>query len=192
MIVIQNAPIEAAQDEVIFSAKYSVGYVSVILVSWCLVICLCRGPVYNIAHDIYDGIFVGGQSPLFFLISGSIILLLLLPILPVALSPLWFKEIIFYANRVQIVRRIFRRKTIYYSNATVKRGTLLPGYLIEEVREKGQPQRTPFLYDFQPYFFPSEAEKKIETIRDYLTDDSTNKSTRLFKRCMLPKTLSLR
>jgi hypothetical protein len=192
MIVIQNAPIEAAQDEVILSAKYSVGYVSVILVSWCLVICLCRGPVYTIAHDIYDGIFVGGQSPLFFLISGSIILLLLLPLLSVALSPLWFKEIIFYANRVQIVRRIFRRKTIYYSNATVKRGTLLPGYLIEEVREKGQPQRTPFLYDFQPYFFPSEAEKKIETILDYLTDDSTNKSTRLFKRCMLPKTLSPR
>lgn len=189
-MAIENPSVNGAQDEVIFSAKYSVGKIAVILVIWCLIIYLSRGSVYNIAHDIYDGIVVGGESTLFFLASGSIILLLLLPILPVVLSPLYFTEIVFYPNRVQITRPVLRSKTIYYSRGAVKRGTLLPGYLIEESREKGQTQRTPLLYDFQPYFFSSEATRRIQTILDYLTDDSTNKGTRLFKRSMLPQILS--
>jgi hypothetical protein len=191
MIVIQNAAREAAHDEVIFSAGYSIGNVSLILITWCLSVCLFvylwHGSAYGVAQDIYDAIADGGRDPLYLLACGSIMFLLLLPFLPIVLNPICFKKIVFYSDRVEIVRRILRSKTIYYSNARVDRGTLLPGYLIEEVREKGKPQRTPFLYDFQLLFFPSEAAKKIETILDYLTDDSTNKGTRLFKKCELPR-----
>ena len=191
MIVIQNAPIVATQDEVIFSAKYSTGIVSgvisSVLITWCLVFHSWYGIAYDIAHDIYDGIVVGGQGPLHFLLLGSIMLLLLLPLLSLAFNPLCFKEIIFYPNRVEIVRRIFRSKTIYFSNGLVERGILLPGYLIEEVREKGQPQPTRFYYDFTVFWFSSEAGKKIETILDYLTDDSSNKNPRVFKRSILPR-----
>jgi hypothetical protein len=190
MIMIQNAPIDAAQDEVILSAKYSIGkvsgMVSSVLIVWCLVFHRWYSMAYDVAYDIYDGIVVGGHGPLHFLLLGSIMLLLLLPLLSLALNPLCFKEIIFYPNRVEIGRRIFRSKTIYYSNGMVERGTLLPGYLIEELREKGRPQPTPFIYDFEPFLFPSEAGKRIETILDYLTDDSSKKKLRPFKRFMLP------
>jgi hypothetical protein len=172
------------------SAKYSVGkvsgIVSSVLIIWCLVFHRWYGTAYDVAYDIYEGIVVGGHGPLHFLLLGSVMLFLLLPLLYLALNPICFKEIIFCPNRVQIVRRILRPKTIYYSNARLDRGTLLPGYLIEEVPEKGQPKRTPFIYDFQPYFFPSEAAKKVETILDYLTDDSSKKNPRLFKRAVLP------
>jgi len=114
--MIQNAPIDAAQDEVIFSAKYSIGkvsgMVSSVLIVWCLVFHRWYGMAYDVAYDIYDGIVVGGHGPLHFLLLGSIMLLLLLPLLSLALNPLCFKEIIFYPNRVEIVRRIFRSKTI--------------------------------------------------------------------------------
>jgi hypothetical protein len=69
----------------------------------------------------------------------------------------------------------------------VERGILLPGYLIEEVREKGQTQPTRFIYDFDLWFLPSEAARKIETILDYLTDDSSKKNPRVFKRSILPR-----
>ncbi len=193
MIVIQHAPTAAAQDEVIFSAKYSAGRTSVILITWCSSVCLFvylwHGSAYTIAQDIYDGIVVGGQDLLYLLALGSIMFLLLLPFLPIALNPICFRKIIFYSNRVEIVRRIFRDKTIYYSSGAVKKGMLLPGYLIEEVEHKVRPHRTPFLYDFRLLFFPSDAAKKIETILDYLADDSTNKSTRVFKRSILPQVL---
>ena len=71
--MIQNAPIDATQDEVIFSAKYSIGRVSLSLIICCLVVYLWSGNTYGIAHDIYDGIVVGGQGPLHFLLLGSII-----------------------------------------------------------------------------------------------------------------------
>jgi hypothetical protein len=71
MIVIQNAPIDAAQDEVIFSAKYSIGKVSLSLIICCLFVYLWGGNTYGIAHDIYDGI-VEGHGPLHFLLLGSI------------------------------------------------------------------------------------------------------------------------
>jgi hypothetical protein len=187
MIVIQNAPVDATQDEVIFSAKYSIGKVSLSLIICCLFLCLWRSITYDIAYDIYDGIVVGGQGPLHFLFLGSITLLLLTPFLPIAFNPLCFKEIIFYPNRVEIVRRIFRSKTIYYSNGTVERGILLPGYLIEEAPEKGQPQPTRFYYDFSVFWFSLAAGKKIETILDYFTDDSSNKNPRAFKRSILPE-----
>jgi hypothetical protein len=65
--VIQNAPTDAAQDEVIFSAKYSIGIVSGIvsgvLIMWCLVFYLWRGIAYDIAYAIYDGIVFGGRGP---------------------------------------------------------------------------------------------------------------------------------
>jgi hypothetical protein len=190
MIVMQNAPIDAAQDEVIFSAKYSIGNVSAILVTWCLSVCLFvylrHGVTYHIAYDIYYDIVFGGLDPLYLLALGSIMFILFLPFLPLALNPLCFKEIIFYPNRVEIVRRIFRSKTMYYSNGAVKKGMLLPGYLIEEVKDKALPHRTPFIYDFEPFFFPSEAGKKIETILDYLTDDSSKKKLRSFKKFILP------
>ncbi|MGO9565911.1 MAG: hypothetical protein ACLP5H_00070 [Desulfomonilaceae bacterium] len=104
--MIQNAPIDASQDEVIFSAKYSIGIVSGIvsgvLIIWCSVFYLWHGIAYEIAYDIYDGILVEGQGILHFLLLGSIILLLLTPLLPLAFNPLCFKEIIFYPNRVEI------------------------------------------------------------------------------------------
>ncbi|MGO9569374.1 MAG: hypothetical protein ACLP5H_17710, partial [Desulfomonilaceae bacterium] len=84
-------------------------------------------------------------------------------------------------------RRIFRCKTIYYSNGMVERGTLLPGYLIEEVREQGQPQPTRFFYDFDITLFPADATKRVEMILDYLTDDSSKKNPRVFKRSILPR-----
>ena len=183
--MIQNAPIDATQDEVIFSAKYSIGKVSSSLIICCLVVYLWSGNTYGIAHDIYDGI-VEGQGPLHFMLLGSIILLLLTPLLPLVLNPLCFKEIIFYSNRVEIVRRIIRCKTIYYSNGMVERATLLPGYLIEEVREKEQPQPTRLYNDMEVFFFPSGAAKKIETILDYLTDDTSKKNPRVFKKSILP------
>jgi len=110
-----------------------------------------------------------------------------MPLLPIALNPLCFKEINFYQNRVEIARRIFRSKTVYYSNGMVERGILLPGYLIEEVPEKGQSQPTRFLYDFDLWFLPSDATRKIEMILDYLTDDSSKKNPRVFKRSILSK-----
>jgi hypothetical protein len=190
MIVMQNAPIDSAEDEVVFSAKYSIGNVSAILVTWylsvCLFVYLWRGATYHIAYDIYDGIVVGELDPLYLLALGSIMFILFLPLLPLALNPICFKKIIFYQNRVEIVRRIFRSKTIYYSNGAVKKGMLLPGYLIEEVKDKALPHRTQFLYDFRLLFFPSEAGKGIETILDYLTDDSSKKKLRPFKRFILP------
>jgi hypothetical protein len=186
MIVIQNALIDAAQDKVIFSAKYSIGRVSLSLIICCLFVYLWSDNTYNIDYDIYYGIVVGGQGPLHFLLLGSIILLLLTPLVPLAFNPLCFKEIIFYPNRVEILRRIFRSKTIYYSNGMVERGYLLPGYLIDKVREKGQPQPTRFLYDFDLWFLPSEAARKIETILDYLTNDSSKKNPRVFRRSVLP------
>jgi hypothetical protein len=100
MIVIRNGPKDATQDEIIFSAKYSVGRVSgsliitVLFFYWCHTY-LLRGFTYNLARDIYDGIAVGGQGPLHILLLGSILLLLLLPLLPLVLGPLCFKEIIF-------------------------------------------------------------------------------------------------
>jgi hypothetical protein len=192
--VIQQAPIDPAHDEIIFSAGYSIANVSVILITWCLSVCLFvylwHGSTYVIARDIYDAAVVGERDPLYLLACGSIMFLLLLPFLPIALNPICFKKIVFYSDRVEIRRRFFRVKTIYYSDGAVKEGMLLPGYLIEEVGRKARPHRTPFLYDFQPYFFSSEAEKKIETILDYLTDDSTNKGTRLFKKSKLPRFLS--
>jgi hypothetical protein len=187
MIVIQNAPMNAAQDEVIFSARYSIGRVSLSVIICCLFVYLWSDNAHNIAYDIYDGIGEG-QGPLHFLFLGSIILLLLMPFLPIALNPLCFKEIIFYSNRVEIVRRIFRSKTIYYSNGMVERGILLPGYLLEEVPEKGQTPPTRLLYDFDLWFLPSEAGKKIEAILDYLTDDASKKNPRVFRRSTLPKT----
>ena len=69
--MIQNAPIDAAQDEVIFSAKYSIGIVSGVLIMWCLVFYLWRGISYAIAHEIYDGIVVGREGPLHFMLFGS-------------------------------------------------------------------------------------------------------------------------
>jgi len=74
----------------------------------------------------------------------------------------------------------------------VESGTLFPGYLIEEVREKGQPERTRFLYDFALFFFPSGAGKKIEMILDYLTGDSSKKNPRVFKRSILPGVISFK
>jgi hypothetical protein len=190
MIVMQNAPIDSAEDEVVFSAKYSIGNVSAILVTWCLSVCLFvylwHGATHDIAYDIYDGIVVGELDPIYLLALGSIMLILLLPFLLLALNPLCFKEIIFYPNRVETVRRIFRGKTIYYSNGMVERGTLLPGYLIEELPEKGQLKSIPFLYAFELFFFPSEAGREIETILDYLTDDLSKKKLRPFKRFILP------
>jgi hypothetical protein len=71
--VIQNAPVDAAQDEVIFSAKYPIGIVSGVLIMWCLVFYLWRGISYVIAHEIYDGIVVGREGPLHFMLLGSLI-----------------------------------------------------------------------------------------------------------------------
>ena len=71
--MIQNAPIDAAQDEVIFSAKYSIGRVSLSLIICCLFVYLWRGISYDIAHDIYDGIVVGREGLLHFMLLGSII-----------------------------------------------------------------------------------------------------------------------
>ena len=71
--MIQNAPIDAAQDEVILSAKYSIGRVSLSLIICCLFVYLWSTNTYDIAYAIYDGIVVGGQGPLHFLLLGSII-----------------------------------------------------------------------------------------------------------------------
>ena len=61
--MIQNAPIDAAQDEVIFSAKYSIGRVSLSLIICCLFVYLWTGNTYDIAYDIYDGTSLEGRVP---------------------------------------------------------------------------------------------------------------------------------
>ena len=87
--MIQNAPIDAAQDEVIFSAKYSIGRVSLSLIICCLFVYLWSTNTYDIAYSIYDGIVVGGQGPLHFLLLGSIILYTP-PLMPIVLNPFAF------------------------------------------------------------------------------------------------------
>jgi hypothetical protein len=185
MIVIQNALIDAAQDEVVFTAQYSFTRLSVILGIYWLLMWRWLGFTYDVAHHICEGI-VSGEGLLHFLLLGSILLLLLTPVLGFGLNPLLFKEFIFYPNRLGIVRRIFRSKTVYHSNAVVEKGTLTAGHLIYEAREKGKPQQTPFFYDIYTSFFSSEAREEIENIFDYLTDDSSQKNPRIFKRRMLP------
>jgi len=93
LIVIKNRPVDTAQDDVIFSAKYSVGRVSASLIICFLLIYVWRGVTYGIAQDIYEGIAIGGQGLLHFLLLGSIMLLLLLPILPFVLNPLFLKKL---------------------------------------------------------------------------------------------------
>ncbi len=189
--MVLNAPIDAAQDEVIFSAKYSFKRVCVILTIYCLLMSGWFGFACPIVDDIYDGI-VAGEGLLHFLLLGSLLILPLLPVLDFGLNPLFFREIIFYPNRLKIVRRILGCKTVYYSNGTVEKGTMRDGYIIEPVPEKAHAQRTRFFYDIELLFFASEAAAPFRKILDYLSDDSSQKKLRVFKRSMLPRDVHLK
>lgn len=189
--MIQNASIDAAQYEAIFSAKYSPAKVGVILTIECCIFAYLVGDfACSLISDICGSIVVG-ESPLHFVALGSILLVLLVPILQVAFTPLFFKEINFYPNRVEIVRRMFPPKIVYYSRATVEKGMLTAGYLIEEAREKGKSRRTRFFYDIEPFLFASEARERLEAIFDYLSGDSSEKNPRVFTRSVLSREVLL-
>lgn len=186
----QNVPADAAHDEVIYSAKYPPERVSVILIIYCLLMYWWLSFTYDIVRDIYDGI-VAGEGLRHFLLLSSILLLFLVPLLDMGVNPLLFKEIIFYSNRIEIVRRILKPKTVYYSCATVEKGSWSSGYLVEKLPEKRKSKRTRFFYDIRLSFFPTNTANEIESIFDYLADDSSQTNPRVFKRSTLPKDVLL-
>jgi hypothetical protein len=170
-------------DDIIFAARYSprklwfyiIAFFTFPLVLMFVGVCLA------LAQKNYRGAVAG-------LTLGSVILL-------VFLEAIFFKELLFYRDRVMKVWHLFGQKTIPYTRANVKRPDwymrwVSSAHHIFESEEDGRPirMRLPLLYHSS--FFPPKTATKIEMIMDYMTEDKEN-NPRKFRKSILPKEVVL-
>ena len=176
--MVENEQLKTQDDEIIFSARYSVSRV------WLLLIVVAVFPTWLLFSVVYLD-----------LVRGRYIDALLFSILPLlmllfTLDSVFFKELLFYQDRVVKVWHIFGNRTIYYVAGKIVDPPrywrwVLSGHHIRETRPgKNFVIQIPILYVGS--MFPSTTVQKIETIMDYLTQDVEN-NPRTFKKASLPK-----
>lgn len=165
------------QDEIIFSARYSVFRV------WFMVIVVEMFPTWILCYLLYIDVVKGRNIHAFF------VSLLLLLMFLLALDSMSFKELRFYQDRVVKIWHIFGSRTIFYRTAKVIDP---PSYLrwlsyaIRETEENGKDLLLQMPVSYVACLFPSDSSKMIGKILDYLTEDTEN-NPRTFKKVGLPK-----
>jgi hypothetical protein len=176
--MVDKDQITKLEDEIIFSARYSPFRV------WIMVMVVALLPMWLLFRVCYLDLLRGKYMDAF--IVSVLPLLMLL----VTLDSIFFKELLFYQDRVVKVWHLFGRRTIYYSAGKVVDPPhswrwIFSYHHIRETRiGKNFVIQIPILYI--AWLFPSAAAAKIETIMDYLTQDIED-NPRNFKRATLPK-----
>lgn len=158
-------------DEIICSARYSLGRVSLWIIGHFLVVYLCFG----LAHDSF---LKENHIGAFVMFAIGLLLLLFV------LEQIFSERIIFYGDRVTKVWHVFGSRTIYYSNAKATgpgKGT----YWIRETGLNRQYAFTKIPIVCRPYLCSSDVSKEVRAILDRLTDSRikalTDKNLRLIK-----------
>ena len=165
-------------DDLVFSARYSASKV------WFAVIVLFTFPMwlmFNVCYlDLLRGKYIDA------LISSIVPLFMLLFVL----DAIFFKDLLFYQDRVVKVWYLFGQRTIYYRAAKVVDPPpylrwILTNHHIRETRPgKRFVVQIPILYIGS--FFPSESVAVIARILDYLTEHSED-NPRIIKKAVLAK-----
>lgn len=169
--------ISASEDEIIFSARYS------LLRVWFSVIVAFLFPMYLFFYAAYAEVLRGAY------ILAATCCLMGCVILLMTLDAILFKALLFYADRVVKVWHLFGRRTIYYSRAKVigpPKGYewVSSGHAIRETRT-GRDFLLQVPISFMAFFFSSGTSKKIASILDYLTGDK-EKNPRISTKSILP------
>jgi len=169
--------ITSQEEEILFSARYSVFRV------WFMVIVVVMFPTWIFCYLLYIDVLKGEYIHAFF-VSVFLLLMLLL-----ALDSIFFKELLFYQDRVVKVWHIFGNRTIYYRTAKVIDPPWYLRWLSYAIRETGENGKDFLLrvpVSYVAGLFPSDSTKTIGKILDHLTEDTENRSRR-FKKARLPK-----
>lgn len=177
--MVDKSEISANGDEVIFSAQYSSFRVwfSFLTAFTFLLTLLIAGACFAIR----DGNYLGGGALAFVAACGALFIL----------DAIFFKELLFYGDRVAKVWHLFGQRTISYSNASVSfpqwyMRWISSAHHIFESKENGRPVplRLPIMYN--AFFFPADTWERIDTIVNYLTQDDDN-NPKKFRKTKLPK-----
>jgi hypothetical protein len=172
------------KDEILFAAESHTTKVllCVMIVGWFPLLMAFGGAYFAFVREDY----FGGALLWFF---GFIMLY-------VPLDAIFFKELLFYQDRVVKVWHLLGQKSIPYSRASVKGPDwymrwLSSAHHIFESKDDGKPipMRLPLLY--HSFFFTPKTRKRIEMIMDYMTEDKEN-NPRKFRKSVLPKEVMLR
>jgi hypothetical protein len=169
-----GAQTQTHEDEIILSARYS----PLRVWFWLIIIFpLPALPFFYIAYAcMRDGNYIG----------GAFVILLCAGLLIFALDALFFERLLFYQDRVVKVWRLFGRRTLYYSRASITQNEeSIARYIVESYEDGSSVRfRLPIMYIAR--LFPRETTKRIGIIVDYLTEDN-RKGSRKFKKSTLPK-----
>jgi len=161
-----NTQTAAHEDEIIFSAQYSIlkAWFSLLVAFLPVFWLLCYAAYTDVMNEQY--------------MKAVILIVIAAPVALFMLDTIFFARLVFYEDRVVKSWHAFGQRTIYYSTARLNRPPrhfrwVSSAYAIRQVKCDGSYlfMQVPILYI--AFFFPTSSAKKIDLIVDYLTSDST-------------------